>query len=321
MGFDVKAEVKLDATKSAELAAEGCVKGSNKLFELCFGKRMADNIRYAALTAAQTERDLQSVLSGEAEFRDGNIVPVTLPSVGNLLLDAERQQELENLHANLKIAYHELESVPDDEISDREVGSDFFARWRREAKVIGESDLQFIWGKVLAEEIRSPDSISYRTLDVIKNLTKREAEVFHKASGYIFNKHGVVMVEGKTSVTYNDIVVLSECGLVVPGVNGTMATFSDAIFYEGKKGCFTRFEGCVFVLLGEQRISIACSLLTEAGKQLYNIIDRKMMRKEDFVFVAGAMKVQRGDKISVRVLPLVDENRVDVSNLYFAGEV
>lgn len=315
MGVDVKADVKLDATKPAEIATEGGVKALSRLFSLACSKKETDNARYRALVAAQTDKDCQAIICGEAEFRDGQVVPISLPSTGNVVLDVEQQQGLENLQGNLMVAYHQLKDVSDEEVSDNEVDPDFFARWRREAKVIGERDLQCLWGKVLSEEIKSPDSISFRTLDVVKNLTKREAEVFHKVSGYVFDMLGLIHVENKTVVTYRDVVVLAEAGLVVPSVNGTLSRIRNTVFFDGVEWCYVKFEGYVFVV-NASSANLSCTLLTEAGKQLYKIMDKKVMSSDDFKYVAEAVR-PKGGRVSVRVYPTVGDNSINTDRLCF----
>ncbi len=110
------------------------------------------------------------MLSGRADFQNGELVELDATGLDTtaLYLEHEAEQELENVAGNVNVALQVLKDVPDEQVADDDVSADFFARWRREAKVIGDSDLQEVWGRLLAEEIKKPESVSYRTIDVIK---------------------------------------------------------------------------------------------------------------------------------------------------------
>ena len=45
---------------------------------------------------------------------------------------------------------------------------------------ITTEQLQYLWGRILAGEIKQPGSFSLRTLDVLRNLSRKEAESFVK---------------------------------------------------------------------------------------------------------------------------------------------
>lgn len=45
--------------------------------------------------------------------------------------------------------------------------------------------LQDLWAKILAGEINHPNSCSLRTLDILKNVTEKEARVFEKLCKFI----------------------------------------------------------------------------------------------------------------------------------------
>lgn len=84
----------------------------------------------------------------------------------------------------MQTAYQELSLISNEKISDKNIDHDWFARWHREAKVVGKEKLQKLWGQILAKEIEKPNSFSYRTLNVIKNLSSKEARLFEKALRY-----------------------------------------------------------------------------------------------------------------------------------------
>ena len=52
------------------------------------------------------------------------------------------------------------------------------------AEEISDKDLQDIWGRILAGEIKRPKSYSLRTLEVMRNMSKDEASLLMKASTF-----------------------------------------------------------------------------------------------------------------------------------------
>jgi hypothetical protein len=55
-----------------------------------------------------------------------------------------------------------------------------------------------IWGRILAGEVRGPGSFSVRCLDIVRNLSKAEAELFQHLAPY--------MIDDKMIVPQNDFV-------------------------------------------------------------------------------------------------------------------
>ena len=57
---------------------------------------------------------------------------------------------------------------------------DWFTRYFNIVQDISNEDIQDLWAKLLAGEIKQPGSFSYRTLETLKNMTTDEAELFTK---------------------------------------------------------------------------------------------------------------------------------------------
>lgn len=57
---------------------------------------------------------------------------------------------------------------------------DWFIRYYEASGNISDKEMQILWAKILAGEIEEPSSYSLRTLDVLRNISKEEAERFIK---------------------------------------------------------------------------------------------------------------------------------------------
>ncbi|WP_243544415.1 DUF2806 domain-containing protein [Pseudodesulfovibrio tunisiensis] len=282
----VKVDVKLDATESANTVTQGLRKGVAKLFNAMMGKRLANVEYFQKLTAAQAEKDCLAIASGQAEFRDQELIHTnSLPPIRNQVLQIEAEQEMRNLAENMREACVALADVPDEEISDKDIEPDFFARWRREAKVIGNEDLQRIWGKLLAEEVKRSSSISVRTLDVVKNLSRDEAELFCKLASYIVDGAFIVCPPRNSGVAYkniySEIAKMVECGIVVDSTGQAEYESNKNLLLTNKKVAVMHKYFVVNHDPNKKLVFIG-AVLTRAGVDLYKIADFDPMLKSNF---------------------------------------
>ncbi|MGJ3523575.1 DUF2806 domain-containing protein [Nitratidesulfovibrio sp. D1] len=203
-------EAKADLTPLVETPCTGL----KKLGGLLFGKFTRAEDRRNILAAAQNQRDAQQITNGELVYVDGELRPALAPI--SPLIALGQHQDLENLTGNLKIALDILGNTPDESISETDVAPDWFARWRQGATVIGNTDMQALWGRILAEEIKTPTSFSYKTLDVLKNITKRDATIF---SSVIPLRVGSVIPCTETEeifeTPYSEISKMIDVGLIM----------------------------------------------------------------------------------------------------------
>lgn len=105
---------------------------------------------------------------------------------------------------------------------------DWFIRFYEDCGSVSDKDLQKIWARILANEVSEPGSYSLRTLEALKNLSKVEALLFQKIcdnslkSGkhvYLLNKDTFL---NDSSITYDDIIELEDCGLMKSSTTITM---------------------------------------------------------------------------------------------------
>jgi hypothetical protein len=85
--------------------------------------------------------------------------------------------------------------------------------------VKGNAEMQEIWARVLAQEIIEPDKLSLRTLDLVSNLTRYEANIFEKVCKVAFDdgilhKHLSPNEFLLADINYDEIMVLRAAGLM-----------------------------------------------------------------------------------------------------------
>jgi uncharacterized repeat protein (TIGR03899 family) len=135
--------------------------------------------------------------------------------------EAKKQLNIENVTA---FAAEELKNEPP--ITDEPIDEDWTTRFFRIVEDVSNEEMQALWGKILAGEIKQPKTYSLRTLELIRNLSKKEADTFIKVANfaiksekcsYIFKGNDNDKLSKVYGITYSDIALLKEIGLIQPG--------------------------------------------------------------------------------------------------------
>lgn len=180
------------------------------------------------------------------------------------------------------IAEHAYFALPPS-VSEEPISSDWRRKFFLEAENVCESDMQFLWGKVLAGEIATPGFFSLRTLDALRNISKAEAELFRKACSLAM-ADGWIAVPGHDlnsalvpyGLTYGDILSLRDIGLLMDGDN-IHKDFSPANPVPGPQehNAMLLNNGQWIQLSGQglAGLRITALLFTKVGRELQRLID------------------------------------------------
>lgn len=99
---------------------------------------------------------------------------------------------------------------------------DWFVRFYEAVGNISDDTMQELWAKILAGEISRPSSFSLKTIDTLRNIGKKEAELFVKvcAHSFMLPGSGTIFLPNndkylkKYGIQYTDIMKLNEQGLI-----------------------------------------------------------------------------------------------------------
>lgn len=190
-----------------------------------------------------------------------------------ILQETIKQHNIESVVDN---AYEILEK--EDVCSEEPVEQGWINRFFDSVADVSDEDLQKLWGKVLAGEIKQPRSYSLRTLETLKNLSKYEAELFQKMVPYIISLSGHLFIPSneemleKYGIAYGEIIDLDECGLIN---SSGLVSINPVI--SNTKSIGLRTCSKIVLLHGLEstkvRISIGEFGLTQAGRELFHILD------------------------------------------------
>jgi hypothetical protein len=111
-----------------------------------------------------------------------------------------------------KVLLDEQQPASDDKVDD-----DWLHTWRENAGKISTSELQDLWGRILAGEVKNPGSYSIRTMEFLKGLSIDEAELISKLAKYVIagsivrDKDKFLEAEG---IPFGVLLFLQEIGIV-----------------------------------------------------------------------------------------------------------
>ena len=188
-------------------------------------------------------------------------------------IEFQERKRLANVRSVLEDAADEL---GDKEVTDHEPDPDWTARYIDSVQDVSSEDLQKVWAKILAGEVESPGRTSLRTLDTLRNMTKRDAEMFRDICDFVLMLGDIFhngSVDRFTPLKYDYLAHLQECGLIRPArdtvrrvqiTDTGMAFTSHAInlLIKGKTN-------------DNDELQIPVLMLTVAGRELYRFVQCK----------------------------------------------
>jgi hypothetical protein len=188
------------------------------------GRARAEANRDELLLLAQAEHDSQEIRLGRRRLlsdgstvarRDtGPVLPAPEVTLNRKSLDSRSIAESVNeatfadtlrkevnvakavLHAESELAENPAEP------SIAKVDEDWLFRWRDSASTVSAEYLQQLWGKVLAGEVKSPNTFSLRTLEFLRNISQEEAKEIELLATFVIDGVSV----------YRDIPILEAAG-------------------------------------------------------------------------------------------------------------
>lgn len=192
-------------------------------------RKTADAKVYEIKAIAQAMAETQKLLTN-SEYEDGKVKvtspdtqPNGMPTLSNRATARLQYQELhqqQNVEAVCANAAEEL--AQENSVPEEKPEPEWISRFMDISSGISTEELQYLWGRILAGEIKRPGSFSLRTLDVLRNLSRKEAENFVKLGNYILRSGDkYVYLDPKafiftkdSGLTFLDLLALKDAGLI-----------------------------------------------------------------------------------------------------------
>ena len=178
----------------------------------------------AKLITAKAEADsLKLIAQAQSEARQFLVEPDCASSgmleidTGSVMQRIEFQEKKRqaNIAAVVQDAATEL---GDKEVSEHEPDPDWTARFFDCVQDVSSEDMRKLWARVLSGEIQGPGSTSLRTLDVLRNLTAKDAAMFQEVCSYVILDFVFKSDEIETNhpaLLFGNLLLLEDAGLII----------------------------------------------------------------------------------------------------------
>ena len=280
-------------------------KGITKLLLSSFAPWLAKQEGKAKCIAAQYDNDAKDIADRRKQWKDG--IPVqasevsTLGDLCRVLVHNESDYKAKCLERALLVAASIIRDIPDEDISDESVNPTFLNHWREEAELIDDDDLRELWANLLVEETCKPNSISPRTLSVVKNLSRQDAQAFDKlcqmlltSNSFLINERGIPL-----NGTYGDVLLLQDAGLISQASSGHLVAEETDAFI----GISPKAEE-YFLKAFAHKIDFSCHTLTTAGFQIVKFVKQENLLKNMKIIAKELSK--QNNNITIHLVKTVD---------------
>lgn len=195
------------------------------------------------------------------------------------------------------------DELSDKEVPDQEPDHDWTARFFDGVKDVSSGEMRSIWARLLAGEVESPGRTSLRTLDVLRNMTQAEANVFANFCGFAFNMYGGGCVwwnNESTHIPFGVLLHLEECGLVTTGVGFIVRTIPWKRRVDGEWHITLTYQGYYLIITKDpgagtkDNLEIPVVNLTTQGKELFQFVQHAVPNEEYLRSFASFLKKDKG---------------------------
>ena len=308
-------EIASAATQPVNKLIDAVTGAIGKAYEPRHIRKMADAKAYEIKTIGDEIRnnaDLPIKYDASGEFSvDISDYEALVKRTGRRIAYQEVAKQ-ENIETIVDAAYDSLQGVH--EVADGEISREWMHRFIDAAGDISTEELQKIWSKVLAGEVLEPSSFSLRTLECLRNLDVRDANLFEQLCKVVISNRFVINDNDflrKHGMPYDFILRLDESGLL-----NSSGTISFNIEISAEPEVILDFDEYILIAKTEEnrRFFLPQFPLTAAGRELSVIVDCKM--DLDLIKEICQIVKKKNSKISLSLHKVIyrEEDSIDYDN-------
>ena len=160
--------------------------------------------------------------------------------------------------------------VDGEQVSDEPVNQDWLNRFFNIVEDVSDAEMQQLWARILAGEVKKTKSYSLRTLEVLRNMTKEEANLFVKAKAYVIDDSFIINRTEYMSV--QEMLLLEDIGLINSNILTKYYTLPPIPFFIipiNKKYALAVTKP----ITQELTVEIPVKSLTPAGVELLKLVE------------------------------------------------
>lgn len=192
-------------------------------------------------------------------------------AVEGMYRTADDERKGRNRAATTKAAMKDLEREPPSEDAKEEISDDWLNLFSRIAEDKSSAELQELFGRILAGEVKRPGSFSLRTIQVMSTVSKGDADQISKYLSFAVEHSIVPVLGGKPDYTLQ--LLMNELGIAGnPGelggslLNFTMESGSNKLLICSGFGVLVTNSSARDI-----KIEISGQILTTTGRELLTI--------------------------------------------------
>lgn len=211
----------------------------------------------------------------------------SVEQIGRIVFDSEdiRKRRCINIGTIFKNAYQRF--LPQKNAGQTtHIDSDWMARFIECAQDVSDEEMRLLWAKILSGEMCKPNSISVMTLETLRNMSKRDAEIFHKLANFtlVDNEDGNPFIPQNNiwtddklksdedyGIKYDELLWMQELRLINLNA-GLQMSFNKK---ENNSNLDVTLKcGNLFIkILSDHNVEIPCCAYTRIGSQLHALIE------------------------------------------------
>jgi hypothetical protein len=159
----------------------------------------------------------------EARIRGGTklVTARSKITVDQLFRTADAKRKFENRAVATRVALDEIKQAPGTVDATADIEDDWLNFYAKLVEDKSSAELQQLFGRILAGEIRKPGSFSLRTLQLVSTLSKEDAEAIAKFLPYAINDKAVAIRKDHSSQpTLDTRLRMEDIGVIAGGSGG-----------------------------------------------------------------------------------------------------
>lgn len=288
-----------------------------ELLALADAERLADDIRSGRRPASSIKTLVPLAHTEQLAVPAPVIEPPTPPlQIASSVVLADALRAEVNVAKAIAAAEEELKE-DQTEVPTSSIDSDWIHRWREFAGGVSAVELQALWGRILAGELKSPGKFGFRTLDFIRSLSSEEAAKIEALSRFViddFIARSQTALLASAGISFNDLLELQNLGLVAGAeALGLSATYKSNATDKFVKALCS--HGKVLVVRADdpkKELAVEIYGITSLGKQVMSL--GKFDAHEEYLRAVGGEIKAKGFTVELANYVQVDESRIRYSN-------
>ena len=211
----------------------------------------------------------------------------SVEEIGRIVFDSEEIQKRRrvNIGTIFKNAYQRF--LPKKNAVGRaKLDADWLARFIDCAQDVSDDEMRLLWAKILSGELSKPNSISVMALETLRNMSKRDAETFHKLANFTvvddeggepFIPNNGVWGDDKDKsdkdygIIYDELLWMQELRLI--NLNAGLQTVFDKEDKTSRVETTLKCGNLSIKISSEHVVQIPCYGYTRIGAQLHSLIE------------------------------------------------